>query len=309
MPIPLRLPPSLYFRAGMGVARSMGPNHLSLIAAGVAFFGMLSLFPALAALIALLSLIADPDVVVVQLEEYRTLMPQDVYDILNTQIVGLVSASSQSLGWAGLISVLLAWWSARAGVGAMMHGLNVAYGLRSRASWRHYLRALLLTASLVGVGIVALLTVVVAPVALTLLPLGSVVGVILDLLRWIIGIAVILGGIGMLYRYGPNRSGIRIGFITPGAIFSALMWAGFSIAFSYYVAHFGNYNEVYGSIGAVMAMLVWLWISSFVVLIGASLNAEIESQMAAASAMATASAAGPEEADAPEIGTDGLPGS
>ncbi|MFK7869451.1 MAG: YihY/virulence factor BrkB family protein [Roseobacter sp.] len=284
MAVPLRLPMRLYASASFGAFKKIGANYISLTAAGVAFFGMLSLFPALAALIAILSLIADPDVVVLQLEELRTLMPEDVYEILNAQIVALVSTSSNRLGWAGLLSILLAWWSARAGVGAMMHGLNVVYGLQSRASWRHYLRALMLTAALVAVGIVALLTVVVAPIALALLPFGNLVSFLLDALRWVIGVAVIFGGIGLLYRFGPNRSGISIGWLTPGALFSGVAWVVVSVAFSYYVAQFGNYNEVYGSIGAVMAMLMWLWISSFVVLIGASLNAELEDQLATAAA-------------------------
>ncbi|WP_298921945.1 YihY/virulence factor BrkB family protein [uncultured Roseobacter sp.] len=255
-------------------------NNLGLIAAGVAFYSMLSVFPALAALIAVLSLIADPAVVIVQLEEIRGLMPDAVYNILNTQIVGLVSTSSDTLGWAGAVSLGVALWSARAGVGAMMHGLNLVYDTRGRATLRHYLRALLLTISLLGVGVVSLMTVVVAPVALSFIPLGNITSIIIEFLRWSVAIAVIFAGIGLLYRFGPNRSGIRIGWLTPGAVMAGTSWAILSIAFSFYVSHFGNYNEVYGSIGAVIAMLIWLWISSFLVLLGAALNAEVEKQRA-----------------------------
>lgn len=269
-------------RIGVLVAAfgKIGRNNLGLIAAGVAFFSMLSLFPALAALIALLSLVADPAVVVEQLEELRELMPADVYDILNAQIVGLVSTSSDALGWAGFISVVAALWSARAGVGALIHGLNVVHDTEGRGTWRHYMRALMLTIALVAVGVIALLTVVIAPVVLALLPLGSVTVVIIDLLRWLTAIAVIFVGIGLLYRYGPNRRPVMTRMITAGSIFAAVSWAVVSIGFSYYVARFGNYNEIYGSIGAVIAMLVWLWISSFLVLFGASWNAEIEARIA-----------------------------
>ncbi|WP_227271398.1 YihY/virulence factor BrkB family protein [Roseobacter weihaiensis] len=270
----------LYRDAVTAAFGQIGRNNLSLISAGVAFFSMLSLFPALAALIAVLSLIADPAVVVVQLEEMRGLMPDDVYDILNAQIVGLVSTSSDTLGWAGLISLMLALWSARAGVGAMMHGLNEVYGTDGRATWRHYLRAILLTVSLVAVGIVALLTVVVVPILLAFLALGAFASVIIDLLRWMIAIAVIFAGIGMLYRFGPNRRPEKTRLVTVGSVFSAVAWAIVSISFSFYVTHFANYNEVYGSIGAVIAMLVWLWISSFLVLFGAALNAELEARSA-----------------------------
>ncbi|MEM9577902.1 MAG: YihY/virulence factor BrkB family protein [Pseudomonadota bacterium] len=262
--------------AAFAALRNIGPNNLSLIAAGVAFFSMLSIFPALAALIAVLSLIADPEVVVVQLEEMRELMPDDVYDILNAQIVGLVSTSTDTLGWTGLLSVMVALWSARAGVGAMIHGLNVVYDRAGRSTWRHYVRAILLTIALVGVGIVALLTVVIAPVVLSFFALGGFATVLIGLLRWSIAIAVIFIGIGLLYRYGPNRRPKRTRLVTPGSVFAATSWAGLSIAFSYYVTYFGNYNEVYGSIGAVIAMLVWLWLSSFLVLFGASFNAQLE---------------------------------
>ncbi|MGA9410989.1 MAG: YihY/virulence factor BrkB family protein [Roseobacter sp.] len=257
----------------------IGRNNLGLIAAGVAFFSMLSLFPALAALIALLSLVADPAVVVVQLEEMRDVMPADVYDILNVQVVGLVSASSDALGWAGFISVVAALWSARAGVGALIHGLNVVHDTDGRGTWRHYLRALMLTIALVGVAVVALLTVVIAPVVLSFLRLGSVTVVVIDMLRWVTAIGVILVGIGLLYRYGPNRRPEKTLLLTAGSVFATVSWAILSIGFSYYVAHFGNYNEIYGSIGAVIAMLVWLWISSFLVLFGASWNAEVEARI------------------------------
>lgn len=263
---------AVFFAVGKQIAN----NNLGLIAAGVAFYSMLSVFPALAALIAILSLVADPAVVIVQLQEIRGLMPDAVYTILNKQIVTLVSASSGTLGWAGAVSLGVALWSARAGVGAMMHGLNLVYAQKGRSSIKHYLRALLLTVSLLGVGVVSLLTIVVTPIVLSFFPLGTLASFLIEVLRWAIAIVVIFGGIGMLYRFGPNRKGIRIGWLTPGAVMAGTSWAIMSIAFSFYVAHFGNYNEVYGSIGAVIAMLIWLWISSFLVLLGAALNAEIE---------------------------------
>ncbi|MBW4708342.1 YihY/virulence factor BrkB family protein [Roseobacter sp. YSTF-M11] len=266
---------------GIATFAHISRNNLGLIAAGVAFYSMLSVFPALAALIAVLSLIANPSVVIVQLEEVRGLMPDAVYNILNTQIVGLVSTSSDTLGWAGAVSLGVALWSARAGVGSMMHGLNLVYDKKGRATLKHYLRALILTVCLLGVGVVSLVTVVVAPIALSFIPLGGITSIIIEFLRWSVAIVVIFAGIGLLYRFGPNRKGIRIGWLTPGAVMAGTSWAVLSIAFSYYVAHFGNYNEVYGSIGAVIAMLIWLWISAFLVLLGAALNAEIEKQRAA----------------------------
>lgn len=254
----------------------VGENNLALVSAGVAFFSMLSLFPGLAALIALLSLVSNPAVVIAQLEDMRPFMPNDVYEILNSQVVSLVTASSDTLGWAGVVSLMLALWSARAGVGAMITGLNSVYKERDRGTAKHYFRALMLTIALVAVGIVALLSLVVIPVVLAFFPLGAVGTFLVDVLRWIIAIGVLFAGIGLLYRYGPNRRGARIRWLSVGAVVAVVFWAILSIGFSYYVANFGNYNQVYGSIGAVIAMLIWLWISSFLVLYGAALNAQIE---------------------------------
>lgn len=268
--------PALYWAAFRAALKDVSDNNLSLVSAGVAFFAMLSLFPALAALIALLGLISDPVVVVAQLEDMRGLLPDDVYDILNNQVVTLVTASSDTLGWAGLLSLLVALWSARAGVGAMMIGLNSVYKERNRGAAHHYFRALLLTIGLVGVSIVALLTVVVAPVLLAFFPLGAFGNFVAEVVRWSIAVTVLLVGVGVLYRFGPNRKPARMQWLSAGAILAVLSWAALSIGFSYYVSNFGNYNQVYGSIGAVIAMLIWLWISSFLVLLGASLNAQVE---------------------------------
>lgn len=273
-----RLPsrPAIYWDAFKASLTQASEANLALISAGVAFFAMLSLFPALAALIALLGLISDPAVAIAQLEEVRSLLPNDVYDILYSQVTGLVTARADTLGWAGVVSLLVALWSARAGVGAMVIGLNTVYGERNRKIARHYAHALLLTLSLVAVGIVALLTVVVAPIVLSFLPLGPLAVAVADLLRWTVAVVVLFAGVGVLYRFGPNRRAARIAWLSSGAVLAVLSWAAVSVGFSYYVANFGNYNQVYGSIGAVIAMLIWLWISSFLILFGASLNAQIE---------------------------------
>lgn len=275
------MPMRHYFGALKDSVTHVSENDLALISAGVAFFAMLSLFPALAALIAVLGLISDPVVVVAQLEEMRGLLPEDVYDIINVQVVSLVTASTDRLGWAGIISVLFALWSARAGVGAMIIGLNNVYQQRNRNMAKHYLRALLLTVMLVGVGIVALLTLVVTPVVLAFFPLGPLASFAIEVIRWTIAIAVLFVGVGVLYRYGPNRKVRNWSWLSEGALLAVISWAIVSVGFSYYVANFGNYNQVYGSIGAVIAMLIWLWISSFLVLFGASLNAQIERRVQA----------------------------
>ncbi|XDA98134.1 YihY/virulence factor BrkB family protein [Sulfitobacter sp. LCG007] len=251
-------------------------DNLMLIAAGVAFYSMLSIFPALAALIAVLSLIANPEAVVAQMQEVSELMPGDVYQIIHTQVVGLVNTSSDTLGWAGIVSLMLALWSARIGVGAMMNGLDTVFGNAPRSSVGHYIRALWLTAVLIGVGLFAVLMVIILPVVLKFIPLGFRTAAVIELLRWIAAVAVIFVGIGLLYRHGPNRVRKRPPWFSPGAVFAVLTWGAMSAAFNVYVKEFANYNEVYGSIGAVIAMQVWLWLSALAVLIGAVLNKQLE---------------------------------
>ena len=129
-----------------------------------------------------------------------------------------------------------------------------------------------------GVGVVALMALVVAPLVLAFFPLAGMASVVAELVRWAVAIFIVLAGVGLLYRFGPNRRVRRSQAFTVGALFAVVSWALVSIAFSYYVRYFGSYNEIYGSIGAVIAMLVWLWITSFLVLFGGALNAALEAQ-------------------------------
>ena len=265
-----------YWQALRASFGQIADNDIGLISAGVAFYGMLSLFPALAALIAVLGLISDPVIVLSQMEQLQGFLPSDVYEIIKAQVMSLLVARPDTLGWAGVLSLLVALWSARAGVGAMMIGLNSVYGTKGRGLGWHYLRALSLTLTLVAVGIVAMLTLVVAPVVLAFFPLGSFNGWLVDILRYGIALVVLFAGLGVLYRFGPNRRRARVQWLSLGAVVAIVTWGVLSLAFSYYVTNFGNYNQVYGSIGAVIAMLIWLWISSFLVLFGGALNAQIE---------------------------------
>ena len=203
-------------------------------------------------------------------------MPGDVYDIISAQVVALVSARPDTLGWASLLSFLVALWSARAGVGAMIIGLNNVYGRKNRHTAWHYFQAFMMTIGLILVAIVALITLVVAPVALAFVPLGAVGAWVADIVRYGIAVTVLFAGLGVFYRFGPNRRPKRVQWLSFGAVLAVLSWVLLSMAFSFYVTNFGNYNQVYGSIGAVIAMLVWMWISSFLVLFGGSVNAQID---------------------------------
>ncbi|WP_425093695.1 YihY/virulence factor BrkB family protein [Tropicimonas sp. S265A] len=278
MPLLFKHPPRTWVKAGKAVFANIDDWNLGLISAGVAFYGLFALFPALAAVIAIWGLVADPVVVDQQIELMEELMPTEAYGLIDAQIDTLTSTTSSTLGWATALSILAALWSTRAGVSALMRGLNAIYGTPNRKSWRHYVAALSLTAVLVGVALVALAMVVITPIILAFLPLGPFATLALSFARWVIAIGVLMVGLAIVYRYGPNRTCVRMRWLTPGSIVVLLLWAGASIGFSFYLANFGNYNEVYGSIGAVIALLMWLYISAFLLLLGAGLNVELEAR-------------------------------
>ncbi len=266
-----------------GVIRVVGDRNLDLVAAGVAFWSMLALFPAVAAVIALWGFLADPQMIQAQLNMLETFVPEDAFRLLSRQVASLVRANDSTLGWTTLISTAAAIWSTRAGVGALLRGLNAAYGTVPRAGIWPTLRALFMTGALVSVSLFALASVVVVPLAIAWLPLGPLIQAALSGVKWALTVAVMLGTLGLLYRYGPShrQRGRRPRWITEGAVLALAVWAAASAGFSFYLANFGNYNEVYGSIGAVDALLMWFFISAFTVLIGAAVNAEIDERRTA----------------------------
>jgi membrane protein len=254
------------------VLDDLGEKNAGLISAGVAFYGLFAIFPGIAATISLFGILADPIIVESQLNLMAGLMPDGVFQLFQTQIDGLLNAGSATLGVTTLVSIGLALWSARTGVAALIRGLNAIFNRPNRGSIRHVLVALLLTICLIGIAIVALLMVVVAPIFLAVIPFNTDQAVLLELFRWSLVVAVLFVGLGLLYRYGPNRRYARMGWVTPGAFVVVAFWLAMSAAFSAYVANFATYNEVYGSLGAVIALLFWFYLSAYLILVGAALN-------------------------------------
>lgn len=250
--------------------------NMVLVAAGVAFFGMLSLFPAIAAIIALWGLLSDPGVLLVQLRALNSIVPEEVEFLVASQIHALMNTNPDTLGWTGIVSLSLATWSARSGVAALMLGLNMIHGRGRRRNIRHYLTALLLTLALFGVALVALASVVILPIILQFFPLGPATTLAVSAVRWTVAVLVLLAGLALLYRYGPNTRGDRMRWVTPGAGLAVALWAVASWSFSLYLSNFARFNEVYGSIGAAIAMLGWLFVSALVVLLGAALNVQLD---------------------------------
>lgn len=265
-----------YYNIVRQVIDDLGEKNASLIAAGVAFYGLFAIFPGIAATISLFGLFADPAVVDSQLDLMSGIMPPGVFALFEAQIDGLLNAGSATLGFTTLISIGLALWSARTGVAALIRGLNAIFDRPNRGSVRHVLVALVMTICLMGMTIIALLAVVVAPILLAIIPFDTDRGLLLDIIRWLVAVGVLFLGLGMLYRYGPNRRFARLNWITPGAFLVVVMWIAMSAAFSAYVANFSTYNEVYGSLGAVIALLFWFYLSAYLILVGGALNVTLD---------------------------------
>lgn len=264
----------------LAVWQTASEKHVGLIAAGVAFFGMFGIFPAMAAVIAVFGMLADPVVIAEQMTLMEGIIPPDAYRILAIQVNRLVLAPSQALGWATVVSTALALWSARAGVGALVGGLNAIAGERMRSGIGQVIVALALTLVLVALAIVAMLTVVIVPVVLAFIPLASSTAWLLEGLRWLIALGVLVLGLSLLYRFGPARIGGRGRWITVGAVVVVILWVASSVGLSFYLTNFGSYNEVYGSIGAVIGLLLWLYVSAYLILLGAALNLHVHGDAA-----------------------------
>ncbi|MEM8956179.1 MAG: YihY/virulence factor BrkB family protein [Pseudomonadota bacterium] len=282
------------------MARSDAAN-LSLVAAGGAFFAMLSLFPALAALIALVGLFTDPTLIQTQLDVLKDFVPQEAFAILKEQVTRLVSANPETLGWTTVLTTLAALWSARRGTDALIRAMNAIYGVPQRGGILANLMALGLTLALILVVAVSALALVAIPVVVRVLTLDVFAEVIpqevvefatgglLTGLRWLLAVGVVFGGIWLLYRFAPNGPGARVRLFSPGALLAIGVWAPASWGFSHYLSYADAYSGVYGSIGAIIALLMFLYLSILSVLLGATLNAELVAEhLPAAAVVSTA---------------------
>lgn len=269
-----------YLRESWGfvaaIFERMDKIHMGLIAAGVAFYAMFAVFPGLAALIALWGLWFDPAIIQEYDRYVDEFVPGQAAEILHAQIDALTSGGRTQLGWASAISFVIATVAARAGVDALVRGLNAAYGVRSHSTIVGFVLAYALTLAIVGVVILGLATIVIVPLAFNFMDPGPLRSWLIGVVPWVAMFFIVIVGIGILYRYGPNVKTPRTRLFTWGALFAALAWAAASVAFSIYLARFDSYNRIYGSIGAVVALLMWFYLAGFSVMMGALINVELD---------------------------------
>lgn len=277
---PSEIPAKGWKDIGLRVFREFSNDRILLVAAGVTFYAILALFPAIGALVSIYGLIADPQTINAQLTNLQGVMPSGALDIIGEQVKRIASKGGGTLGFTAVFGILLSIWSANGGVKAIFDALNIVYDEKEKRNflWLN-LRSLAFTAGALLFVILALIAIVVVPAALNILNLGSMEWLI-GLLRWPVLLFVVLGSLALLYRYGPSRDKAQWRWVTWGSAIAALLWLVVSALFSWYVSNFGKYNETYGSLGAAIGFMTWVWISTTVVLLGAEINAEMEHQTA-----------------------------
>jgi membrane protein len=245
------------------------------------FFAVLALFPAITALVSCYGLFAKPDKIHDHLSFLAGVMPAEAYSIVQEQVAHVASKDGGTLSFGFVFGLALAVWSANAGVKALIDALNIVYEEQEKRNFiRLNLVSLAFTVSAIAAMLVAVCAVIVTPLMLTRLGLGAMTEIIVRLARWPALMLAMLLGLAALYRYGPSRREAKWEWLSVGASTATLAWFGGSALLSWYLANFANYGATYGSLGAAIVTMMWMWISTIMILLGGELNAEIEHQTA-----------------------------
>ncbi|MFP5371684.1 MAG: YihY/virulence factor BrkB family protein [Actinomycetes bacterium] len=257
-------------------------DNMPIIAGGVAFFGFLSIFPALIAMISLYGLVASPATVARQVEDLSAQLPRDAAELIGEQLRAIATNSGSALSWGLLVSVLGALWSASGGVGNLITAINLAYDeVETRNFVKLKATSLLLTLGAIVFVLITFGLVAVVPVVLDALPLGVVGTILAQVLRWTLLLAVFAGALAVLYRVAPDRDDPKLRWVSLGAVAVTVVWALVSLGFSFYVDNFGSYDKTYGAIAGVIILMLWLYLTCYLILLGAEINSEAEHQTAA----------------------------
>ena len=259
--------------------KNIGRDRVVVVAAGVTFYSILAVFPAIAALVALYGLFADPATITSHLDSIAGVVPGGAIEVMRDQITRVASQGRTTLGVTFIVSLLVSLWSANAGIKSLFDALNLVYNESEKRSFVK-LNLVSLTFTLLAIVFVLLAigAMVVVPIVLNFLGLGGATEMIFKIARWPALLVVVAWALALIYRYGPSREKPRWRWISWGSALAAVCWIGVSILFSWYTENFGSYNKTYGSLGAIIAFMFWIWLSIIVVLIGGEINAETEHQ-------------------------------
>ncbi|MBK5199261.1 MAG: YihY/virulence factor BrkB family protein [Methyloceanibacter sp.] len=278
---PYHIPLKGWWQVAQRVWTESSRDNLSVVAAGCAFYALFAIFPALSALISLYGLTADPATVEQQFAMLGSVLPVEAYGLVIDQIRRVAEASNRVLGWSFALSLGLSLWSVMSLTQAIFAALNIAYEEPERRGLlRFYLSAF--TFAIVGIlgGVIGLLAIVYVPILFAYAGYSHQFELVVRVARWPLLALLVLVLLSLLYRYGPCRRSAKWHWVSVGSLFATTIWLLASVGFSFYVANFAHYDRTYGSLGAVIVLLFWLYISFYIVLLGAEINAELELQTA-----------------------------
>jgi len=256
-------------------------DRVMLVAAGTTFYLLLALFPALAAFVAIFNFVADPSRLADQVGQFRGLLPSGGIDMIQSQLKSLAHQDEKAVSFGFVFALIVAFWSANNGILTIFEALNIAYGEREKRSYvRLYAQSFLFTIGAMLIAVCMIVAVGVVPAFLAIVNLGDFSQAIIRWSRWPVTFLVVAVSLSIVYSYGPSRTRAKWRWISWGAAVTTAVWIITSFGFSYYLANFANYNATYGSLGAAVGFLLWVWISVTILLIGAELDAEMEHQTA-----------------------------
>lgn len=259
--------------------QQISSDNVSIISAGIAFYAFLAIFPAIAAIISIYGLIVDQSTVQQQLSSITEILPQQSSQLIRSQLNQIVSGSSTALSWGLVFSIILSIWSANRGTNALFQGINIAYDEKINRSFiKNTALTLLFTFLGIIVTIISMVLVIALPAIFDSIKLPQNLQFTIQLLRWILLASILMICLSALYRYAPDRKNPKWRWVSWGSVIATIIWIAGSLGFSYYVNNFSNYNATYGSLAAVVILLFWFYISSFIIIMGAELNSEIEHQ-------------------------------
>jgi membrane protein len=285
---PLQIPWRGWKDIASRVLREIQDDRIMLVAAGVTFYSLLSLFPAIGAGVSCYALVSDASTIAKHLSLAAGVVPAEVLDMLRDAITRIASKSDNRLTFGFLLGVAVALWSANAGVKAIFDALNIIYDeTEQRGLVRLNLESLLFTLCSIAAALLAVSAVVAFPLLTAALGRPTLDQPTLDILRWPVLLVLAIAGLAVLYRYGPSRRPAKWRWISVGSIFAGAAWLAVSSLFSWYLGNFANYDATYGTLGAVIGLMMWMWLSTLVVLVGAEINSEIEHQTARDSTIGT----------------------
>ena len=276
---PGQIPKAGWRDIGLRVKDQISEDNLNLISAGVAFYAFLALFPTIGATIIIYGMVVDPSTVQQQLQVLTGILPPQARQLIGQQLSNIAGQSQAALGWGGAFSLLLALWSANKGMKGLFAGIGIAYDEEDhRGFFKLNVITLLFTIGAIFLVIISALLIVAFPPIISSLSLPAGTEIVAQIGRWLFLFLLILVSLSLIYAYGADRATPKIRWITLGATIAAVLWLMGSWGFSFYVANFGNYNATYGSVAAVVIVLLWLLLTSYSILLGAEINSEMEGQ-------------------------------